>query len=561
MKRRWNTKMSWLKFNTLGSIALFWCALSCGQSAPVVQPDDVTEARVRISGTAVNEITGALLNQARITLTDTADQTNVSSVLTTENGRFTFTALKRGKFSLHGAKRGFIRTFYEQHEQFSTAIVTDPGLDTENLRMRLMPMAQLSGKVIDESGESVRQASVTLYAEIHQAGVERITAFDTDITDDQGYYEFSGLTPGNYFVSVAAQPWYATRSFPGAVRANGSPSSMAPNLDVAYSTTYNNGATDSDAASAIPVHGGEHVQADIHLNPIPVLHLIFRMPENPQRGISAPVFEKRSFDAVEAIQGAGIQQLSPGVFEITGVPAGKYTVRTQNEQTGQMQQAAEINLARDGQELDITQSEPGATVRFSVEMPNNRPLPKQLFIGLQPMHGRPVGFFPVDAAGRVAFEEVPAGKYTIMAFAVDNRYSVTRAVAAGNEISAREFTVTPGSSLDATIYLTEGVVTVEGFVKRGSKPASGVMVALVPKNPQIHGDVFRRDQSDSDGSFVLRGVIPGTYTLVAVEDAWGFAWNQPEVLNRYIQHGQNLTVGALMTNTVHLPEGVQVQPR
>jgi hypothetical protein len=105
------------------------------------------------------------------------------------------------------------------------------------------------------------------------------------------------------------------------------------------------------------------------------------------------------------------------------------------------------------------------------------------------------------------------------------------------------------------------VVTVEGFVKRGSKPASGVMVALVPKDPQTHGDMFRRDQSDSDGSFVLRGVIPGTYTLVAVEDAWGFAWNQPNVLNRYIQHGQNLTVGALMTNTVHLPEGVQVQPR
>ena len=87
------------------------------------------------------------------------------------------------------------------------------------------------------------------------------------------------------------------------------------------------------------------------------------------------------------------------------------------------------------------------------------------------------------------------------------------------------------------------------------------MVALVPKDPQIHGDMFRRDQSDSDGSFVLRGVIPGTYTLVAVEDAWGFAWNQPEVLNRYIQHGQNLTVGALMTNTVYLPEAVQVQPR
>jgi hypothetical protein len=72
--------------------------------------------------------------------------------------------------------------------------------------------------------------------------------------------------------------------------------------------------------------------------------------------------------------------------------------------------------------------------------------------------------------------------------------------------------------------------------------------------------MFRRDQSDSDGSFILRDVIPGTYTLVAVEDAWEFAWNQPETLNRYVQHGQNLIVGPLMSNTVHLPEAVQVQP-
>ena len=167
----------------------------------------------------------------------------------------------------------------------------------------------------------------------------------------------------------------------------------------------------------------------------------------------------------------------------------------------------------------------------------------------------------VDASGHITIEGVPPGRYAVLVGAFDKRYSVTRAVSAGVEISAQEFTVTPGKSMDVVIYLTGGVVTVEGFVKRGTKPASGMMVALIPKDPQTHGDMFRRDQSDSDDSFVLRGVIPGTYTLVAVEDAWDFACNQPEVLNRYAQHGQNLTVGALMTNTVHLPEPAQVQPR
>jgi hypothetical protein len=73
--------------------------------------------------------------------------------------------------------------------------------------------------------------------------------------------------------------------------------------------------------------------------------------------------------------------------------------------------------------------------------------------------------------------------------------------------------------------------------------------------------MFRRDQSDSDGSFVLRDVIPGTYTLIAVEDAWDFPWHQPDALHRYLEYGQNLTVGELMTNTVHLPDPLEAQPQ
>ena len=31
------------------------------------------------------------------------------------------------------------------------------------------------------------------------------------MTDDEGKYEFRDLIPAEYFVSVAAKPWYATR--------------------------------------------------------------------------------------------------------------------------------------------------------------------------------------------------------------------------------------------------------------------------------------------------------------------------------------------------------------
>src|SRR5260370_11955682 len=114
----------------------------------------------------------------------TSNPADVVWMITSENGRFEFDALKPGKFSLQGAKRGFIRAAYEQHEQFSTAIVTGAGFDTENLVLRLTPLALLGGKVIDESGDPVRNARVILYVENHQAGMNRITPANNGSTDD-----------------------------------------------------------------------------------------------------------------------------------------------------------------------------------------------------------------------------------------------------------------------------------------------------------------------------------------------------------------------------------------
>jgi hypothetical protein len=39
------------------------------------------------------------------------------------------------------------------------------------------------------------------------------------------------------------------------------------------------------------------------------------------------------------------------------------------------------------------------------------------------------------------------------------------------------------------------------------------------------------------GRFLLQGVVPGRYTIVAVEDAWGFAWLKAGVLARMYSTG------------------------
>jgi len=551
-----------MRFQPLALGLVLWhsCATLCAQNPDAGQSNS-HETKFKIAGTVVNALNGAPIGKARVSIFDTSNRANSAWMITAENGHFEFPELKAGKFSLQGAKRGFISAAYDQHEQYSTAIVTGAGFDTESLVLRLTPLALLAGQIIDESGGPVRHASITLYQENHAGGLNRIIPVGNASTDDLGSYEFPSLAPGNYFLSVAAKPWYAVHPVSSSTDGTANPPpGVAPSLDVAYPTTYYNGATEADGATPIPVRGGDRLQIDVHLSPVPALHLIFRVSDE-QQGFSMPMFQKRVFDSEEYVQIEGMQPVAPGVYELTGVPAGKYIVRRREPKTRQLLQSNEMDLARNGQELDESTSEPVGSVKLSVKLPRGDQFPKQFSIALQDSRRRVAAIRPIDTAGEVKFEDLPPGKYAILVFSPTKPYSVVRTSSQGVQTSGHELDVTPGASLDATVFLAGGVVSLEGFAKRGEKPMAGAMVILVPKDPESHQEMFRRDQSDLDGSFVLRGVIPGAYTIVAVEDAWGFAWLQPSVLSQYVQHGQNVTIGERMEGSMHLPDPVEVQPR
>src|SRR5215475_10850237 len=229
----------------LGLILLPSCATLHAQN-PVAGQSAIQDARFKIAGTIVNALDGTPLGKARVSIVDTSNRMYPIWMITSEDGHFEFLQLKAGKFSLQGAKRGFISAAFDQHEQYSTAIVTGAGVDTESLVLRLTPLALLGGKIFDESGDPVRHARVTLYRENHAGGMNRIVPAGGAMTDDQGSYEFPSLAPGNYFVAVAAKPWYAVHPVVSSADGAGNAmSSVAPSLDVAYPTTYYNGATDA----------------------------------------------------------------------------------------------------------------------------------------------------------------------------------------------------------------------------------------------------------------------------------------------------------------------------
>jgi carboxypeptidase family protein len=541
----------------------------CSPTLAAAQADAVPQTGMlgrnyRIAGTVVNKTDGHPLARARIVVRDTKDPKRFESLVTAEDGMFAFTDVPAGKYSLSGTKRGYISAAYDQHDQFSTAIVTGAGLDTEALVLRLAPDAVIAGKVLDESGEPVRQASVAAYYDDHSSGVDQIRQIGGAQTDDQGAYEIRSLTPGTYFLSANAKPWYALhpRSNPSSGQDSeiGDAANFDRSLDVAYPLTYYPDVTDADSAMPIPIRGGERLQVEIHLNPVPALHLLFRVPQTGNNGFTVPQLEQPSFDGSTFLQSDGVQLVSPGLVEMTGVPAGRYNLRF-NEPGSTMQMNA-VDLTKDGQEIDISGSEAISNVKVSAKVTGETSLPSRLSVGLRSAHRRPVGWKELDAKGEAELEQIPAGRYDVLVWGASKPYSIAHMSAEGATVSGRRtITVTAGSSASVSLTLVGGSSNIEGIAKRAGKPFAGAMVVLVPKDPETNRDQFRRDQSDLDGTFSLRNVIPGTYTLLAIENGWDLDWSEPGVIAVYVKHGQNIVVSNQMDRTINLTDAVEVQSK
>jgi hypothetical protein len=541
--------------------AFAWLSLLLTSTAHAQAPQPATAPATngpyRIAGTVVDAKTGFPLALARVTIAEARNEQNVQSTISSDDGHFEFHAAA-GKFSLSAAKRGYITSYYNQHDQFWIAIVTGAGIDTEHLILRVTPSAVLTGTVMDENGDPVRDASISVYREDHYSGVSRILRARSAQTDDQGVYEVPGLNSGTYFVSVQARPWYAVHAPPTNEGVPGMPTQVDTSLDVAYPVTYYGDVTESDEATPIPVRGGDHLQADIHLNPVPALHLLFHVADNGERGLTVPQLQRPAFDDMEGVPNSGIQQVSPGVFEITGVPAGSYTVRMPDSE-GQLRAPIAVNLAG-SQELTGDSGSPTGRVTLNVTLSGAAKLPTQIQVGLRNSKGH-VAPAQVDEKGVAQFDDLIPGKYDVIAWTANTAYYVLTMTTASGSVSGHTLNLTPGSSLTASISLVGGSVRVDGFAKRAGKAAPGAMIVLVPKNPEANPDRFRRDQSDLDGSFSFYDVPPGSYTVIAIQDGWDLDWAKPAVLARYEKHGQPLVVDAKTRGTQHLPNPVEVEPR
>lgn len=535
---RSSIRRSTRKLLLAASVASFvW---SLGAQSPGPSPTTTAGGSFRVSGTIVSKTDQHPLGRARVTLREAKDPRKFEAMFTEDDGKFAFDSVPAGKYSLTGEKRGYISASYDQHDLFSTAIVTGAGLETEGLVLKIAPNAAIWGRVLDEAGEPVRHANVVLYYDDHTQGVDQILRRNGAQTDDVGTYELLNLIPGTYFLSAQATPWYAVHPPASGGARDKTANSVDRALDVAYPVTYYADVTDSESATPIPIKGGERLQVDVHLNPVPALHLIFKVPGDRQHGFRFPQLEQSAFGESTFVQTGGGNMLSPGVFEISGIPAGQYNIRLPGQ--GSNQQMTGVDVTKDGEQIDATAAEALSSVDVSARAADNTELPKGLTVALRSKARSFAGVRNLDEKGHAQLEQIAAGRYDIVLWGARRPYSIARMTAEGAEVSGHSIILSAGASASLSLTLVAGSGEINGIAKKNGKGFAGAMVVLVPKNPEGNRDLFRRDQSDMDGTFSLHNVVPGSHSLLAIENGWDLDWSQPAVIAAYAKRGRSIEV-------------------
>ena len=520
---------------------------------PVSSPSSLAQAW-HISGKVIDARSGQPLARCVVEINPTDDRSQSLSLETGDDGRFDFHGLRLGKYDLSAAKRGYLTRFYQQHESFSTAIAVGPELKSEDLLFNLTPQAIFYGTVSDETGEPIRKAQVHLYQDRDLDGIHSTQQRQTVITDDLGMYEIPNVSPGNYFLSVSAQPWYAATvngARPPMQSDDTQANKLGSALDVAYPTTFYPDAIDSDDAIPIPIRGGERIEANMTLTAQPALHLHLPIAPGQQAGTGVSIAQA-VFGQLEPIPTS--MQTNNEDVEISGVLPGRYevTVTHSDGQSPAESTHFTADIADGATQLSADSGVTEVTVTGKVTSLDSKI--RSAVVSLVASHPQRGYVAPLNNAGEFTLQVMP-GEYEVVG-QIPQMYlagvSSPNALVKGHMLEVKA-----GDAPRLEIVAAAGYGQIEGVAEHAGRPASGVMVLLAPEDAKDNQILFRRDQSDSDGTFLLSDIIPGRYRLLAIDEGWELNWADPNVLAAYLKKSITVQVHA----HDKLKQTVEVQSR
>ncbi len=284
------------------------------------------------------------------------------TAVTDDQGRFEFTGLAAGHYTLIGQKPAWVSAVYGARSRTDTQGIPIAVLDGQHvagLRLPMMQGAVVAGVVRLPGGQPAEGILVQVLQVRVVDGRREVSAAAAPVqTDDLGAYRVFGLAPGDYVVQVRSLPnigrgtrlrqvtdaevrWadqQLLRTAAGSIVAE--PPPEAP--PVAYSTVYFPGTTfASDAAVVALVPAEERLNVDVSLSLVPTATIngVVLGTDGLPAGNAVVVLEPEGSDndLVTRVLGSGRSVTGQdGTFALTSVAPGRYslTVRSTPRRPG-----------------------------------------------------------------------------------------------------------------------------------------------------------------------------------------------------------------------------------
>ena len=285
---------------------------------PAQLPRDTRPAagRTVIRGHVVAADGGQPLRRATVRVSGPALK-GVRTTLTDASGRYEFSDLPAGQYSINASKPSFVNAAYGQ---IGKPLVLANNQTADGIDIRLPRGAVITGRVTDEFGEPVPNAAIMPLRQQFVQGRRRLMPAGSQAqTDDIGEYRIFGLAPGQYYVSAAAMQ-----------QIFGGPNDAieGPETRNGYALTFYPGAPDQDAAQRLTVGAAQTLSGiDISLLATRLSTVSgFAMDLQGRPLTAGDVSAFRRGGNITRF-GAGGPIRPDGTFTISGLAAGEYAVR------------------------------------------------------------------------------------------------------------------------------------------------------------------------------------------------------------------------------------------
>ena len=585
-------------------------------SAPQAQRPPAPAGTGLIIGRVIDGATGVAITGVAVTIGGPNAPRTGNSVLVDSQGRFLFTGLTAGTFTLTAQKNGYISTAYGR---------TRPGGQSQSLELRdderrtdatlrMWRWGSIAGRVVDEAGEPVSGASVEAYQRTWVAGHPSLsTTGGRMTTDDRGWYRTGQLLPGEYVVGItsrlitfpiafvesdgaarqaggAAQQARAAElaakgsnmlgTFPGAAstrigdftiaRSDGPITPLPAGNDrlSIFPVTFHPAAPTSELATAITLAPGEQRRGvDLHLRLVPTVRIsgVASGPNGPienlglrlQLGYDSQMRSRRLIEPAQTVTAAN------GAFTFLGVPPGSYVIIATTAPPQGDALSVELPVAvgdRDLVDVVVTlRPNPRVSGRVEFDGTAEKPAFRTLgaSLGLDPADGHlERQSFPIDPDGTIPARSVLPGKYFVR---VDTRsgvnlgaWTLKSAMLNGRDVSDVALTIDATDVAGLVVTFTDHPPALAGTVRTAQNAADASAAVLV----------FPADKAlwIDHGSLPrrLRSVRPdrtGAFTVPALPPGEYFAIAIPEDMGDNWQRQAFLARAAGLATRVTIDDG------